>query len=332
MLEHGGKLRAAVQQYHIPLEDWLDLSAALNPTPYPVGKIHYSTWQRLPEDDDALITIAARYYGNEQLLPIAGSQAAIQTLPFLFSAPLRVGILQTTYNEHAHAWRRAGHTLIALDEQEIDQHISQLDVLLLVNPNNPTSAIFSRAQLRQWHAQLTTNKGWLIVDEAFIDCDPQHSLVQEAQQTGLIILRSLGKFFGLAGARVGFVFAEKNLLANLRETLGPWPISHPSRIAAQRALSDSTWQQQQREMLPQQSARLAQLLTENGLAPTGGCALFQWIQTPTAAAIHHHLATQGILTRLYAAPASLRLGLPAEEAEWERLTSALKRALINHHI
>ena len=332
MHEHGGKLRAAVQQYHIPLEDWLDLSAALNPTPYPVGKIHYSTWQRLPEDDDALITIAARYYGNEQLLPVAGSQAAIQTLPFLFSAPLRVGILQTTYNEHAHAWRRAGHTLIALDEQEIDQHISQLDVLLLVNPNNPTSAIFSRAQLRQWHAQLTTNKGWLIVDEAFIDCDPQHSLVQEAQQTGLIILRSLGKFFGLAGARVGFVFAEKNLLANLRETLGPWPISHPSRIAAQRALSDSTWQQQQREMLPQQSARLAQLLTENGLAPTGGCALFQWIQTPTAAAIHHHLATQGILTRLYAAPASLRLGLPAEEAEWERLTSALKRALINHHI
>jgi cobalamin biosynthetic protein CobC len=145
MLEHGGKLRAAVQQYHIPLEDWLDLSAALNPTPYPVGKIHYSTWQRLPEDDDALITIAARYYGNEQLLPVAGSQAAIQTLPFLFSAPLRVGILQTTYNEHAHAWRRAGHTLIALDEQEIDQHISQLDVLLLVNPNNPTSARFFRA-------------------------------------------------------------------------------------------------------------------------------------------------------------------------------------------
>jgi len=323
MLEHGGKLRAAVQQYHIPLEDWLDLSAALNPTPYPVGKIHYSTWQRLPEDDDALITIAARYYGNEQLLPVAGSQAAIQTLPFLFSAPLRVGILQTTYNEHAHAWRRAGHTLIALDEQEIDQHISQLDVLLLVNPNNPTSAIFSRAQLRQWHAQLTTNKGWLIVDEAFIDCDPQHSLVQEAQQTGLIILRSLGKFFGLAGARVGFVFAEKNLLANLRETLGPWPISHPSRIAAQRALSDSTWQQQQREMLPQQSARLAQLLIDAGLAPSGGCALFQWLQTPAAVAIHHHLATQGILTRLYTEPTSLRLGLPAAEANWHRLSSAL---------
>ena len=137
------------------------------------------------------------------------------------------------------------------------------------------------------------------------------------------MLRSLGKFFGLAGARVGFVFAEKKTLAALRETLGPWPISHPSRIAAQRALSDSEWQQQQREMLPQQSMRLAQLLTENGLAPAGGCALFQWIQTPAAAAIHHHLATLGILTRLYSEPASLRFGLPAEEMEWERLAVAL---------
>ncbi|MEZ5435972.1 MAG: threonine-phosphate decarboxylase CobD [Pseudomonadales bacterium] len=323
MLEHGGKLRAAVQQYNIPLEEWLDLSAALNPTPYPVGKIHYSTWQRLPEDDDALLAIAARYYGNEQLLPVAGSQAAIQTLPFLFAAPLRVGILQTTYNEHAHAWQRAGHTLIALDENNIDRDIARLDILLLVNPNNPTGKVFTRAQLLQWHAQLQKNNGRLIIDEAFIDCDPQHSLISEAQQTGLIVLRSLGKFFGLAGARVGFVFAEKNLLTDLRETLGPWPISHPSRIAAQRALSDSAWQQQQREILPQQSARLAQLLIDAGLKPTGGCTLFQWLQTPAAAAIHHHLATQGILTRLYGEPSSLRLGLPATEAEWHRLSTAL---------
>lgn len=209
MLEHGGKLRAAVQQYNIALEHWLDLSAALNPTPYPVGEVHCSVWHRLPEDDDPLTTVAAHYYGTKQLLPVAGSQAAIQTLPFLFTTLLRVGVLQTTYNEHAHAWQRAGHTIVALDETTIDTHIEHIDVLLLVNPNNPTGAIFSCAKLLQWHAQLAQRNGWLIVDEAFIDCDPQHSLVAHAQQTGLIVLRSLGKFFGLAGARVGFVFAEK---------------------------------------------------------------------------------------------------------------------------
>lgn len=324
MLEHGGRLRSAVKQYNIPLEDWLDLSAALNPSPFPVGKIHHSVWHRLPEDDDPLIALAARYYQTEKLLPVAGSQAAIQTLPFLFAAPLRVGILQTSYNEHAHAWQRAGHTLIALDETNIDTQIENMDVLLLVNPNNPTGCVFSRKQLLLWHAQLQKKNGCLIVDEAFIDCDPQHSLVTQAQQSGLIVLRSLGKFFGLAGARVGFVFAEQNLLAALREILGPWPISHPSRIAAQRALFDVDWQQQQREILPQLSAGLSTLLTEYELTPTGGCALFQWICTEYAAAIHQQLAARGILTRYYTASSSLRLGLPATEAQWQRLAAALE--------
>lgn len=323
MLEHGGRLRSAVKQYDIPLEDWLDLSAALNPTPFPVGKIHHSVWHRLPEDDDPLIAIAARYYQTEQLLPVAGSQAAIQTLPFLFAQTKRVGVLRITYNEHAHAWQRAGHTLIALDEKDIDTQIENLDVLLLVNPNNPTGTVFTREQLLQWQALLQKKNGCLIIDEAFIDCDPQHSLITHAQQNGLIVLRSLGKFFGLAGARVGFVFGAQNLLDTLRETLGPWPISHPSRIAAQRALFDVEWQQQQRDILPLLSSRLAQLLSDNGLPPTGGCALFQWVQTPQAHRIHQQLATQGILARYYAEPSSLRFGLPGTESHFHRLQQAL---------
>jgi cobalamin biosynthetic protein CobC len=330
MLEHGGKLRAAIQQYNIPLENWLDLSAALNPSPYPVGKIHYSVWHRLPEDDDALTTIAARYYGTEYLLPIAGSQAAIQVLPSLIKKSLCVGMLQPTYNEHPHAWQRAGHSVVFLSAaDDIDKNIHTLDVLLLVNPNNPSGQLFSRTQLLHWHSILMQKNGWLIVDEAFLDSTPQHSLVADAHQHGLIVLRSLGKFFGLAGARVGFVFAHPDILTALRETLGPWPISHPSRLAAQRALIDTAWQQQQRDALPQQSARLAQLLTTHHLAPSGGCDLFQWAKTDNAVAIHHQLATQGILVRLYAEPASLRFALPATEAEWERLTIAL--SLLPHH-
>lgn len=323
MLEHGGKLRSAVKQYNIPLEDWLDLSAALNPTPFPVGKIHHTVWHRLPEDDDPLITLAARYYQTEHLLPVAGSQAAIQTLPFLFKRAKRVGVLRITYNEHAHAWQRAGHTLYALDETEIDTQIEHLDVLLLVNPNNPTGKVFAREQLLQWHAYLKKKNGCLIVDEAFIDCNSQHSLVTHTQQSGLIVLRSLGKFFGLAGARVGFVFAEQNLLSALREALGPWPISHPSRIAAQRALFDVAWQEQQRTLLPQLSSRLSQLLSAHALTPTGGCALFQWLRTPQAHRIHQQLAAHGILARYYAEPSSLRFGLPATEAQWARLAAAL---------
>lgn len=324
MLEHGGRLRAAAQQHHIPVAEWLDLSAAINPLTHPVGDIPADVWQRLPEDDDELVRIATAYYGNELLLPVAGSQAAIQALPSLIGTGLRVGVLQPTYNEHPHAWQRAGHTVVPLlSATDIDARLDTLGVLLLVNPNNPTGATFTADTLLRWHARLQQNSGWLIVDEAFIDADPSQSLVPHAGLPGLVVLRSLGKFFGLAGARVGFAFADAALLTSLREQLGPWPLSHPSRLAAIRALADTGWQQQQRGLLPQQSARLARLLAQNGLAPTGGCALFQWVLTPAATIAHRELAAQGILTRLYHDPASLRFGLPASEPAWQRLALAL---------
>src|SRR6478735_8187671 len=148
MLEHGGKLRAAAKQYNIPVADWLDLSAAINPSPYPVGDIPAQVWQRLPEDDDELEAVAAHYYGNTALLPVAGSQAAIQALPALINSKrtgtgLRVGVLHPSYNEHSHAWQQAGCEIIALQPNNIDEKINQLDVLLLVNPNNPTGEIFT---------------------------------------------------------------------------------------------------------------------------------------------------------------------------------------------
>ncbi|HSC75646.1 MAG TPA: threonine-phosphate decarboxylase CobD [Pseudomonadales bacterium] len=324
MLEHGGKLRAAARQYNIPVDDWLDLSAAINPSPYPVGNIPATIWQRLPEDDDELEYIAAQYYGTDTLLPIAGSQAAIQALPALIGSTLRVGILHPTYNEHPHAWKKSGCDIFFLHPEHIDKKIDQLDVLLVVNPNNPTGHVFSAEKLLLWHKILREKNGWLVVDEAFIDADPQHSVASRAHQHGLIVLRSLGKFFGLAGARVGFVFAEKNLLAALHETLGPWTISRPSRLAAIRALQDTQWQRAQCAALSDRSTRLAQLLTQHHLTPTGGCALFQWICTPHAQPIHQHLAQQGILTRVYDTPSSIRFGLPDKEAEWQRLGTALQ--------
>jgi cobalamin biosynthetic protein CobC len=235
MLEHGGRLRAAARQYSIPLADWLDLSAAINPSTYPVGDIPAHVWQRLPEDDDGLQQIAAHYYGKDQLLPVAGSQVAIQLLPLLMPPLLRVGMLHPSYNEHAYAWQQAGHQLMLLSAATIEQNLHTLDVLLLVNPNNPTGEIFLPEQLLHWRAQLAQRNGLLIVDEAFIDATPDNSLAPYTGMEGLVVLRSLGKFFGLAGARVGFVLAPQCLRDALCEMIGPWSISHPSREAAIRA-------------------------------------------------------------------------------------------------
>ena len=330
MLEHGGKLIQAARQYNIPLKDWLDLSTGINPNPWPVNMVPVDAWSRLPDENDGLIKAARNYYGGEQLLAVAGSQAAIQALPRLRQASSRIAILNPAYAEHAHAWRNCGFTVTALSAKEIDQAIDNHDVVLLINPNNPTGESFSIEQCLRWHKQLQQRGGWLIVDEAFIDNTPEHSLVAHAHQEGLIVLRSLGKFFGLAGARVGFVFAEQNCLTQLAELLGPWPISGPSRCIAKLALNDIAWQTNTRQQLKLQGLRLQQLLSENNLTPTGGSSLFQWVKTINATVIHEQLAQQGILTRLFEQPASLRFGLPACEQQWSRLELALSSLAVDN--
>ena len=243
MLDHGGRLFRAARQYGIPLSDWIDLSTGINPNGWPVPPLPEGIWQRLPEEDDELVPAAREYYQNESLIAVAGSQVAIQTLPLL-RPKSRVGVLHPAYAEHSSCWQRVGHSMIVINETEIDSRLDELDVLIIVNPNNPTGKLWSRHQLLGWHEKLSYKGGWLIV----------------------------GKFFGLAGIRCGFVIAEKDLLNLLQEHLGPWAISHPSRYVATHALSDRPWQRAITESLKRQGQRLACLLTESGWPPTGGCA------------------------------------------------------------
>lgn len=322
MLEHGGRLRRAALQYGIALTDWLDLSTGVAPYGLPLPAIPEQAWARLPEQDDGLEAAACAYYGVDHLLPVAGSQAAIQCLPRL-RREARVGIVSPAYAEHAAAWQREGHRVLEISEASVNRALERLDVLLLVNPNNPTGRRFSPQQLFAWHARLAERGGWLIVDEAFIDCTPEQSLAAHSHLPGLIILRSFGKFFGMAGARLGFVLAEPTLLSELEELLGPWTISGPTRWLGAGLLENRTGQQALQQRLTGDGQRLAELLREHGLPPTGGCALFQWIASEHAALLHEFLACNGILTRLFEQPPSIRFGLPADEEGWQRLTRAL---------
>ncbi|MCP6699456.1 threonine-phosphate decarboxylase CobD [Pseudomonas donghuensis] len=321
MLEHGGRLQRAVQQYGIAREDWLDLSSGIAPWPYPIPEIPLRAWARLPETDDGLERAACEYYQVEQLLPVAGSQAAIQALPRL-RRPGTVGVLSPCYAEHAEGWRRAGHRVRELPEDQVDYYLDSLDVLVVVNPNNPSARLISAEQLLEWHARLARRGGWLLVDEAFVDNTPQHSIAAHAERSGLIVLRSFGKFFGLAGVRLGFVLAERHLLQLLAEQLGPWTISGPTRVLGQACLLDSVAHQQQIVRCAAASQRLAGVLSAAGFAPHGSCDLFQYLVTDQAAQLHEFMARRGILLRLFTQPPSLRFGLPASEQDFQRLALA----------
>lgn len=311
MLEHGGRLGEAARRRGIPLADWLDLSTGIAPWPYPVPPPPIECWQRLPEEGDGLEAAAAAYYGAGSLLALPGSQAAIMALPRLFPRG-RVAMPSPLYAEHPAAWRAAGHELVSWE--------SAADYAVLCNPNNPTGARFGRDEL----LDRAKNVRLLVVDEAFIDAEPGDSLTGASLPDNIVVLRSLGKFFGLAGARVGFAMGAPVLLDRLRETLGPWAVSHPARWAARQALADAGWQAAQRKRLRSASARLDVLLRDAGIGNSSGTALFRTVAMPRAAELHEALAKLGVLVRLLPEPAALRLGLPGGEGEWRRLENALK--------
>lgn len=323
MLEHGGNLNLAARQYGIPLEEWLDLSTGINPEGYPLPEIPPAIWQRLPLNDDGLIEAACAYYGCSSALPTAGSQAAIQILPRLRGA-CKVAMPGLMYREHAHAWQQHGHQIMTFTDLNDNNILDQADVVLICNPNNPTAKRFSPANLLDLHQRLQNRGGWLIVDEAFMDATPEHSIAQHTHLEGLFVLHSLGKFFGLAGARVGFLLASSQWLNRAQEALGPWSLSGPSRFIARLALQDHAWQQDTRQLLTAKSERLAALLAENGLTPKAGTALFQYVPTPEAHFLQQQLAKHGIWVRHFPEASALRFGLPTEMG-WNRLADALKK-------
>jgi cobalamin biosynthetic protein CobC len=329
MIEHGGKLRSAAERWGIPVSDWLDLSTGIAPWPYPVPPIPAECWQRLPEEDDGLEAAARAYYGVSHLLPLPGSQAAIQALPRLRAERHGAGIaavLDPAYGEYAPAWKAAGHELQRFAADGLMQTANSADVVMLANPNNPDGRRFSADDLLKAARSLHLRGGWLIVDEAFADGESGQCLTSLAGThvaPNLIVLRSVGKFFGLAGARVGFCIAEELLLSALQELIGPWAVPNPARFAVKAALADSAWQAEQRLRLRDAETRLASLLRQKGWGEPVGSSLFQTVFTPDAGTIYERFARQGILVRHFPQWSALRFGLPADEAGWQRLESAL---------
>ncbi len=328
MLEHGGNLHDAIRRYQRPREDWLDLSAGINPQPYPIPAIALDAWHRLPEPSTALLDAAQSYYGAPQLLSVAGTQAAIQGLPRLRSRS-RVVVAASSYAEHAFQWGQAGHDVIEVPYAQLASAMDDCDVVVVCNPNNPTGECIAAEVLLRWAKKLAAKGGWLIVDEAFGDVTPEASVASHTGQSGLIVLRSVGKFFGLAGLRLGFVAAHPELLMKLADVLGPWTVSGPAQQIGLSALLDRAWQLTMREQLKNQGLRLQQLLAAYGVTSTG-CALYQYWQHARPAEFAEQMASHGVWIRHF--NHGVRLGLPPDEVGWQRLQQALAVSITSQDI
>ncbi len=316
--DHGGDIDTA--QARFGGTDWIDLSTGINRAPYPLPTLPQDVWTALPTHAAVarLLTAAsAAYRSPASILAVAGAQAAIQLIPKL-SAPARARILTPTYNEHSAALRSAGWQV---DEVTTLAALEGADLAVVVNPNNPDGRKHAPEDL----LRLTTRVGRLVVDESFADARPDLSLAPNAAQGRLLVLRSFGKFYGLAGVRLGFIIGSEADIAALTEMAGPWPVSGPAIAIGTAALSDRAWAEATMARLRTDAARLDVLVQSAGWKLLGGTELFRLYDTTGAAAARDRLARHQIWTRMF--PYSdlwLRLGLPGQPAEWDRLATALR--------
>lgn len=312
LMWHGGQTAAAARLYPAAPRPWLDLSTGISPWAWPVPAIEPHQWSALPSPAalEQLEFAAARVFGmnsTEQIAAVPGSDIAIRLLAKLLPAQ-RVAIIGHSYAGYRAAWPEA--RVLPFDKAR------GADLMVCANPNNPDGAVIEARKLQRL-------RNIRIVDEAFADAMPEVSMLPH--RNGAIVLRSFGKFFGLAGVRLGFVIANKPVIRELRDLLGDWPISGAAIAIGTAAYCDRAWQGLQRHRLTQGSARLAALLSEHGLDDLGGTANFRLCQAADAPGLFTHLCRAGILVRPFAnRPDQLRFGLPGTETDWGRLDTALQ--------
>lgn len=310
--DHGGNLDAARAMYGG--DGWIDLSTGINRRPYPVPVLSPGAWTALPTAAamQALIAAASATYGAapDRILPMAGAQAAIQTYPRL-APPGLARVLAPTYNEHAASLRAQGWRV---EEVRTPRALTGADLAVVVNPNNPDGRIVD---------PLALDVGLLVVDESFADPHPGLSVAAKAGGN-VLVLRSFGKFYGLAGLRLGFLLGDPGLLARAAELAGPWSVSGPALEIGAAALADTAWQAETTARLHADATRLDALALSAGWRLVGGTALFRTYATPDAKAAQDHLARHRIWSRIFPYSTEwIRLGLP-DGADWPRIEAAFK--------
>ncbi|NDV88285.1 threonine-phosphate decarboxylase [Aurantimonas aggregata] len=329
-LRHGGALDAAIASFGGRRAEWLDLSTGINPAPPPLPPLSPALWQRLPEAElEAGAIAAARVcYGappQAGIVAAPGTQALIAALPSVLPRS-RVAILEPTYSGHRTAFETAGHAVAGITA--LGDIAADATIVVVVNPNNPDGRAHEPADLLALADRLAARGGLLVVDEAFADADPARSVAGATGRPGLLVYRSFGKFFGLAGLRLGFALTTPTLADALRGKLGAWAVSGPALAVGADWLGDAKLCADVRAAIDRQHGLLAVTLAAAGLTPIGGTRLFQTIRHPDAAALFAALCRRQILTRPFAYRTDwLRIGNVVDTAEARRLGAALDEAL-----
>ena len=325
-MKHGGNIREAELRYGHAQGSMLDLSSGICPHAYPLALDNEAQTylKTLPQSEDIEAVKSALDLPEGAEVSLApGSQILINLLPLLASLrkSQKVFIPEPAYSDHVNSWQQHGYEIKRYQAGELSADFSGGN-LVVVQPGNPLGEIVAQETLIAITEQLT-NGALLVVDEAFADLTPEASMLAYTGQRGLVVLRSFGKFYGLAGLRLGFAVGHSEDIAMLDSLLGEWSVSGLALRVGASALADKGFQREQREWISARHKEMLGLFERHGLEVIGGTNLFTLIATEDAAALHEYLAQCGIWTRIFSGKRDwLRIGLADEEGQ-SRLNEAL---------
>ena len=324
-LIHGGALDAMRVAYPSAPELWIDLSTGINPWPYPKTELTTEALTKMPSDAAYRacreVMAEAMRVSAQSLILAPGSELLIRLLPQIIR-PRRVAVLTPSYEDHGWVWRQNGSEILRTNNPL--EYADQVDAVVVTHPNNPDGRMFKRGDLEAARHRLARRGGWLIVDEAYADLNPSESCASLVGSDGLIVLRSFGKFYGLAGLRLGGRLGPVAALEKMQQQLGVWPVSGAALEIGARAYADWEWQDETRQKLTDARLRLDEILARDGLSIVGGTDLFRYVEIADAHHAFDRLARMGVYVRRFEhSKTHLRIGLPADHISEDRLRSAL---------
>ena len=354
---HGGQLRQIAEQYGVPVSQLLDFSANINPDGPPPAVISTlrkavddpSTFAEYPDlQQTELKQAISRYAGvNEQNITVANGFVP------LLEAALRVLSIKhcrmpvPAFVEYRKALVRCGVEVstLGLSPNSGFRYIPKEivagshDAILLANPQNPSGVCHDGAIMRDLIAQAAKDKTYVLVDEAFVDYVPEHSLSKDTKRfPNLIVFRSVTKFHGIPGLRVAYAISNPGLSSSLAETLPPWPITTLAARGVIAALDDKLYAVRARAANAERRNGLQHGLTELGLITYPSAANFILFQLPSGVElisfwerliVKHHIVLRACTNYEGLPDGHLRAAVRTEQ-ENMRLTKAVAESLSHH--
>ncbi len=259
---HGGDRSKMAEILAVDEDSLLDFSSNINPLGPPAGVIKAvaeaaTRIDRYPDQwAERFIRAAAEHHSVPVgcVLAANGSIELIHLLSVAFE-PKTVALVAPDFCEYEISFgKRSELRFVELergDGFDLDfaaAPLREADVVVLSNPNNPTGLLLDPERLRHLALRRGRDGKITVVDEAFIDFAPDASLIGKVE-TGLIILRSVTKFYSLAGLRLGYLIADQEHIGKLKTHHWPWSVNALAIAAGIAALEDSLFRRRSLEVM-----------------------------------------------------------------------------------